>query len=88
MSSRSQEAIRGLIAHGYGFAVQNAIPATAIISDGNRIAVLALDDELPTTTTVSLRLKRYTARPAVWTFEAYMHEAFAPGSITAPRVDP
>jgi DNA-binding transcriptional LysR family regulator len=92
--SRSQELIRGLVAHGHGFAVQNAIPATTIVSDGNRIAVLALDDKLPPTRIVSLRLKRYTARPAVRAFEAYMREAFAPGgsfapgSITAPRIDP
>ncbi len=28
--SRSQELIRGLVAHGHGFAIQNAIPATTI----------------------------------------------------------
>jgi DNA-binding transcriptional LysR family regulator len=92
--SRSQELIRGLVAHGHGFTIQNAIPVTPVVSDGKRIAVLALDDNLPPTRIVSLRLKRYTARAAVRAFEAYMREAFAPagavapGSIPAPRIDP
>jgi DNA-binding transcriptional LysR family regulator len=92
--SRSQELIRGLVSHGHGFTIQNAIPATTVVSDGNRIAMLALDDTLQPTRIMSLRLKHYTTRPAVRAFEAYMHEAFAPGgpfapgSITPPRIDP
>jgi DNA-binding transcriptional LysR family regulator len=92
--SRSQELIRGLVAHGHGFAIQNAIPATTIAYDGNRIAVLALDETLQPTRIMSLRLKQYATRAAVRAFEAYMHEAFspggpfAPGSITPPRIDP
>jgi hypothetical protein len=48
---------------------------------------------LPPTRIMGLRLKHYATRSAVRAFEAYMHEAFAPGgrfapgSITAPRVD-
>ena len=91
--SRSQELIRGLVAHGHGFAIQNAIPATTVAYDGNSIAVLALEDTLPPTRIMSLRLKHYATRPAVRAFEDYMHGAFAtggifaPGSITPPRVD-
>jgi DNA-binding transcriptional LysR family regulator len=91
--SRSQELIRGLVAHGHGFAIQNAIPATTVAYDGNRIAVLGLDKGLAPTRIMSLRLKHYATRPAVQAFERYMHEAFsadgifAPGSITPPRVD-
>ena len=44
--SRSQELIRGLVAHGHGFAIQNAIPATTIAYDGNSIAVLALEEHI------------------------------------------
>lgn len=92
--SRSPELIRGLVAHGHGFAIQNAIAATTIVSDGNRIAVLALDKRLPPTRIMSLRLKHYVTRPAVQAFEIYLREAFGrgglfePGSISAPRGDP
>ena len=91
--SRSQELIRGLVAHGHGFAIQNAIPATTIAYDGNSIAVLALEDTLPPTRIMSLRLRHYATRPAVQAFQNYMHDAFAtggifaPGSITPPRVN-
>ncbi|ARQ00562.1 LysR family transcriptional regulator [Pseudorhodoplanes sinuspersici] len=92
--SRSQELIRGLVAHGHGFAIQNAIPATTIAYDGNSIAVLALDETLPPTRIMTLRLKHYATRPAVQAFQDYVHTAFstsgifAPGSITPPRVNP
>jgi DNA-binding transcriptional LysR family regulator len=91
--SRSQELIRGLVAHGHGFAIQNAIPATTIAYDGNRIAMLALDEELPPTRIMTLRLKHYPSRPAVQAFQSYVQGAFsrdgifAPGSITPPRID-
>lgn len=91
--SRSQELIRGLVAHGHGFAIQNAIPATTIAYDGNSIAVLALDEDLPATRIMTLRLKRYPARPAVQAFQRFVQGAFsrdgmfAPGSITPPRID-
>ena len=91
--SRSQELIRGLVAHGHGFAIQNAIPATTVAYDGNSIAVLAFEEALQPTRIMTLRLKHYATRPAVQAFETYVHEAFspdglfAPGSITPPGVD-
>jgi len=92
--SRSHELIRGLVAHGHGFAIQNAIPATTLVYDGGRVAVLALEEDLPPTRIMSLRLRRHTLRPAVEVFASFLTEAFgpkgmfAPGSVTAPRVDP
>jgi DNA-binding transcriptional LysR family regulator len=91
--SRSHELIRGLVAHGHGFAIQNAIPATTLVYDGGRVAVLALAEDLPPTRIMSLRLKRHTLRPAVAAFAAFLTEAFgptgmfAPGSVIAPRTD-
>lgn len=91
--SRSQELIRGLVAHGHGFAVQNAIPATTIAYDGNRVAMLALEDDLPPTRIMMLRLKHVPPRPAVQAFQGFVRGAFsrdgifAPGSITPPRID-
>jgi DNA-binding transcriptional LysR family regulator len=91
--SRSMELIRGLVAHGHGFTIQNAIPDTNVGYDGKRVAVLRLSDALAPTRIMCLRLKNYPVRPAVRAFESFLCEAFAPGglfapgSITAPRVD-
>lgn len=91
--SRSQELIRGLVAHDHGFAIQNAIPATTIAYDGNSIAVLALEEALQPTRIMTLRLKQYAVRPAVKAFQDYVRSAFstggifAPGSITPPRIN-
>jgi DNA-binding transcriptional LysR family regulator len=88
--SRSQEFIRGLVAHGHGFAIQNAIPATTIGYDGHRVAVLRLTENLMPTRIMILRLKHYAMRPAVEAFGSYLREAFAiggafaPGTIVAP----
>ena len=43
--SRSQELIRGLVAHGHGFAIQNAIAGSNIAYDGTSIAMLPLDPQ-------------------------------------------
>ncbi len=85
--SRSQELIRGLVAHGHGFAIQNAIPATTIAYDGNSVAVLGLEDTLPPTRIMSLRLKHYATRPAVQAFQSYMNEAFAPRRHLRARIN-
>jgi DNA-binding transcriptional LysR family regulator len=92
--SRSQELIRGLVAHGHGFAIQNAIAGTNVAYDGARVAMLALDSGLAPTRITCLRHRRSPLRPAVQAFETFLHQAFgpggafAPGSITPPRIDP
>ena len=85
--SRSQELIRGLVAHGHGFAIQNAIPATTVAYDGNRIAVLALEETLLPTRIMTLRLKHYASRPAVQAFQTYVHEAFSPRRHLRARIN-
>jgi DNA-binding transcriptional LysR family regulator len=90
--TRSQELIRGLVAHGHGYGIQNAIPASTTVYDGGEIAVLAIEETLPPTRIMCLRLKQHALRPAVEAFATFLREsfavggAFAPGSITAPRV--
>ena len=90
--TRSQELIRGLVAHGHGYGIQNAIPATTTAYDGGEIAVLAIEETLPPTRIMCLWLKEHALRPAVEAFATFLREsfaaggAFAPGSITAPRV--
>lgn len=93
MRSRSQELIRGMVANGQGYSIQNAISPTNLAYDGKRVAVLSLKQRLPPTRILCLRLKDYPLRPAVAAFEKFVCEAFAagglfaPGSITPPRVD-
>lgn len=93
LRSRSQELIRGLVANGQGYSIQNAISPTNLAYDGKRVAVLPLTEVLPPTRILCLRLKDYPVRPAVAAFESFVCEAFAagglfaPGSITPPRVD-
>ena len=41
--SRSFEMIRGLIGHGQGYSIHNAVPRTTIGYDGSRIAVVPID---------------------------------------------
>jgi DNA-binding transcriptional LysR family regulator len=90
--TRSQELIRGLVAHGHGYGIQNAISATTTAYDGAEIAVLAIDEKLPPTRVMSLRLKQHALRPAVEAFAEFLQDsfaaggAFAPGSITPPRI--
>lgn len=91
--SRSMELIRGLVANGHGFTIQNAISGTNLAYDGKRVAALRLAEDLLPTRVMCLRLKSYPVRPAVQAFESFLCEAFAlggmfaPGSITPPRID-
>lgn len=91
--SRSFEMIRGLIGHGQGYSIHNAVPRTTIGYDGSRIAVVPIVEPLPPTHVTVLRLKRHTPRPAVQSFADYTRDAFAiggvfgPGSIAPPGID-
>jgi DNA-binding transcriptional LysR family regulator len=90
--TRSQELIRGLVAHNHGYGLLNALPASTTTYDGGEIALLAIDEPLPPTRIMCLRLRQHRLRPGVQAFAAYLRESFAaggifaPGSITAPRV--
>lgn len=79
--SRSYELIRGLVGHGHGFTIHNAVPGTTVGYDGSKIAVLPIREALPPVHVMSLRLRRQTMRPAVKTFADYMREAFMPGGL-------
>ena len=79
--SRSYELIRGLVGHGHGFTIHNAVPGTTVGYDGSKIAVLPIREALPPVHVMSLRLRRQTMRPAVRTFADYLREAFLPGGL-------
>ena len=94
MRSRSQELIRGMVANGQGYSIQNAISPTNLAYDGKRVAVLPLTQRLPPTRILCLRLKDYPLRPAVAAFESFGARAFAARrpvraglAVTPPRVD-
>ncbi|PWJ84507.1 LysR family transcriptional regulator [Pseudaminobacter salicylatoxidans] len=79
--SRSYELIRGLVGHGHGYTIHNAVPGTTVGYDGSRIAVLPIEDKLPPVHVMSLSLRRQTMRPAARMFSDYLREAFAPGGL-------
>lgn len=79
--SRSYELIRGLVGHGHGFTIHNAVPGTTIGYDGSKIAVIPIRETLPPVHVMSLRLRRQTMRPAVKAFAEYLREAFSAGGI-------
>lgn len=52
--------------------------------DGSEIAILPIEEKLPPTRIMSVRLKQNALRPAVEAFAAFLREAFAPGGAFAP----
>ena len=90
--SRSYELIRGLVAQGHGFAIQNAIPATRWTYDGSTVATLPILDPVPPVKITLMRLRHHNVRPAVRAFADFLHTEFGasgmfrPGSIQAPPV--
>ena len=91
--SRSYELIRGLVAQGYGFSIQNAIPATRWTYDGSTVATLPILDQVPPVKISLMRLRRHNVRPAVRAFADFLHGEFGasgmfrPGSIKPPPVE-
>ncbi|MET3791301.1 LysR family transcriptional regulator [Aquamicrobium terrae] len=79
--TRSYELIRGLVGHGHGYTIHNAVPGTTFGYDGSRIAVLPIEDRLAPVHVMSLSLRRQTMRPAARMFADYLKEAFAPGGL-------
>jgi DNA-binding transcriptional LysR family regulator len=82
--SRSYEFIRGLVGHGYGFTIHNAVPRTTMAYDGKRIAVLPIAEPLMPVGVIRLRLKQYIPRPAVAAFWNFLGRAFANGGLFEP----
>lgn len=75
--SRSSELIRGLVGHGHGFTIQNAVPRTTVTYDGSKVAVLPITETLQPVRVMRLRLRRQVLRPAVQAFWNFLGQAFA-----------
>jgi len=86
--SRSYELIRGMVGHGQGFTIHNALPNTPMAYDGSRIAVLQIEEPLQSVEIMSLWLARKTMRPAVRAFRDFLHEMAQPGGIFDVRSTP
>lgn len=83
--SSSYELIRGLVGHGHGYTIHNAIPGTSYAYDGSRTVVLAIEEALPTADVTCLTLKRHNTRPAVQIFARYVQEQFSQTGIFSPK---
>lgn len=82
--SPSYELIRGLVAQGYGFAIQNAIPATKWTYDGCSVAALPLTNPYLSVEISLIRLRRQATRPAVQAFVEYVQEQFGDAGMFSP----
>ncbi|MGV6875720.1 LysR family transcriptional regulator [Pseudochelatococcus sp. B33] len=81
--SKSYELIRGLVGHGRGYTIHNALPGTSVTYDGSRVTARPIVEPLPPVHVMSLRLRRQTMRPAVKAFADFLPEAFSPGGLFA-----
>jgi DNA-binding transcriptional LysR family regulator len=79
--SRSPELIRGLVGHGCGYTVHNALPGTNLSYDGHKIVTLKIAERPSPVHVVSMRLRRQNMRPAVQAFADFMREAFQPNGL-------
>jgi DNA-binding transcriptional LysR family regulator len=79
--SKSYELIRGLVGHGRGYTIHNALPGTSVTYDGSSVAARAIVEDLPAVRVTSLRLRNQTMRPAVKAFADFLPGAFAPGGL-------
>ncbi|MHA6688618.1 LysR family transcriptional regulator [Mesorhizobium sp. A556] len=75
---RSQELVRGLVAHGQGYTIYNASPVSDATYDGGRVQMLQLEEALPGSAVVRLHLRDFAMRPAVKAFDAFLQQAFEP----------
>lgn len=83
--SSSYELIRGLVGHGHGYTIHNAIPGTCYAYDGSRTVVLRIKEPLQNANVTCLTLNGHNMRPAVRVFADYVQREFSPEGIFAPQ---
>ncbi|MBW3095847.1 LysR family transcriptional regulator [Pseudohoeflea coraliihabitans] len=79
--SKSYELIRGLVGHGRGYTIHNALPGTSVTYDGSEVTARPIVEKLPPVRVTSLRLRDQTMRPAVKAFAEFLPGAFSPGGL-------
>lgn len=81
--SSSYELIRGLVGHGHGYTIHNALPGTSFAYDGSRTVVLRIKEDLQSAQVTCLTLNGYNIRPAVKVFQEYIKKEFSPQGLYA-----
>lgn len=76
--SQSYELIRGLVGHGHGYTIHNALPGTSITYDGSFVTARPMVEKLPAVQVMCLHLGRDSMRPSVRAFADFLQEAFSP----------
>jgi DNA-binding transcriptional LysR family regulator len=79
--SKSYELIRGLVGHGHGYTIHNALPGTSVTYDGGRVTARPITERLPSVQVMSVHLRKQAMRPAVRAFSDFLTEAFSPKGI-------
>lgn len=74
--SKSYELIRGLVGHGHGYTIHNALPGTSITYDGGHVAARAIAEPMLPARVMLLNLRRHAMRPAAKAFANFLIEAF------------
>jgi DNA-binding transcriptional LysR family regulator len=83
--AQSYELIRGLVGHGHGYTIHNALPGTSVTYDGGRVTARPIAERVPPVQVMSLHRRGQTMRPAVKAFADFLSEAFSPaGMFHAP----
>lgn len=86
--SRSPELLRGLVAHGRGYTLHNALPDTPFTYDGGRVAMIPLRGEREPTEVAILTSRRTRRRPAVSAFLDHVRHHFEAEGRAAPQPRP
>jgi DNA-binding transcriptional LysR family regulator len=74
--SRSYELIRGLVGHGRGYTIHNAISRLSTTYDGAQVLAVRLTEPVMPVRVMSLRLRNDSPRPAVQAFQKFLLKSF------------
>ena len=86
--SKSYELIRGLVGHGHGYTIHNALPGTSITYDGSRVTARPITEKMPAVQVMCLHLGRQRMRPAVRAFADFLQDAFSrTGMFATPAIE-
>jgi DNA-binding transcriptional LysR family regulator len=86
--TRSYDMVRGLVGRHRGYGILNAIPRMPYTYDGTRVVAVPIQEDLPRTLVVGLRLRQAVLRRAVVAFATYARDYFAtewPTVVDTPK---
>jgi len=83
--AQSYELIRGLVGHGHGYTIHNALPGTSVTYDGSRVTARPITESVLPVQVMSLHLRKQTMRPAVKAFADFLSTVFSQAIDPPPR---